>query len=372
MVETPEPDRLLERLGTRLDARLHAPLAVLDPTWPSALRERAQHDLGAAVRDGRLGDDQLVLFTSGSSGRPKGVVRTVESWRASLDPLTRLTGATDRDVVWLPLSLTSGLALYGGVHARAVGARVVTGSPSAGVPPQATLAHVVPALLPEICDAVEAGTSRLRTLVVAGAALPTHVRQRAERVDLDVLEYYGAAELSFVGWRRGDGPMRDFAGATVRVVDEEVWVRSPYVCLGYLDPATTAPLRSDGAWRTVGDRARFDGDGWRVLGRGDAAITTGGHTVVAEDLEAAIGALAGVRDVAVVGLAHERLGQLVAAVVVVDDGVHRAELTRGLRHLPTWSRPVRWLRAEHLPRTSTGKLARAEVAAVVAALPSLT
>ncbi|KQX66595.1 class I adenylate-forming enzyme family protein [Angustibacter sp. Root456] len=371
MVETPEPDRLLERLEIRLEGRLHAPLAVLDPTWPPPLRERALTDLSTALRDGRVGDDHLVLFTSGSSGRPKGVVRTVESWRASLEPLTRLTGATDRDVVWLPLPLTSGLSLYGGVHARAVGAGVVTSPVHRGVPPEATLTHVVPAMLSDVCDAVERGTSRLRTAIVAGAALAPALRRRAERAGLDVLEYYGAAELSFVGWRRDDGPMHDFPGAQVRVADDELWVRSPYACLGYLDPAHTGPLRADGEWRTVGDRAHRDGQGWRVLGRGDAAVATGGHTVVAEELEAAIHELPGVRDVAVVGLPHGRLGQVVAAVVVVAAGVRRADLVSGLRPLPSWSRPVHWLRAEHLPRTSTGKLARTDVASAARTLPPL-
>ncbi|HEX3003941.1 MAG TPA: class I adenylate-forming enzyme family protein [Angustibacter sp.] len=372
MVETPEPDRLLDRLGGRLDGRLHSPLAVLDPGWPAALRRRALDELRAAVRDGRVDDDHLVLFTSGSSGRPKGVVRTVESWRASLAPLTRLTGATSRDTVWLPLPLTSGLSLYGGVHARSVGARVRIAPATQGVPPDATIAHVVPTVVPQICEAVEAGRSRLRTVVVAGAALGAVPRERAQQCGLDLVEYYGAAELSFVGWRRGDGPLHDFPGAEVRVADDLLWVRSPYVCRGYLDPETRGPLRTDGDWRSVGDRGRVDGDGWRVLGRGDAAVTTGGHTVVAEELEAAIGALAGVRDVAVVGRPHDHLGQVVTAVVVVDDGVSRAELALGLRHLPAWSRPVRWLRAGALPHTATGKLARAELAASLETLQPLS
>ncbi|MGN6302075.1 MAG: class I adenylate-forming enzyme family protein [Angustibacter sp.] len=372
MVETPAPDRLLDRLAERLAGRLHAPLAVLDPAWPASLRDLALRGVDAAHREGRVGEDHLVLFTSGSSGRPKGVVRTVESWRASLEPLTRLTGASDQDVVWLPLPLTSGLSLYGGVHARAVGARVITTAPSHGVPPDATLAHVVPTLLPQLTEAVATGASRLRTVVVAGAALPTDARDQAQQAGLDVLEYYGASELSFVGWRRGEGPMHDFPGAEVRLLDDELWVRSPYVCLGYLGPHSTGPLRADGAWRTVGDRARRHDDGWLVLGRGDAAVSTGGHTVVAEELEAVIRSLPGVRDAAVVGLPHDRLGQLVAAVVVVDDAVRRTDLASGLHRVPAWGRPVRWLRADHLPRTTTGKLARAELAVRVPGLPPLT
>ena len=148
-------------------------------------------------------------------------------------------------------------------------------------------------------------------------------------------------------------------------------MRSPYLCRGYLDPTTTAPLRRDGAWATVGDRGAAVPDGWVVLGRGDAAVTTGGHTVVAEEVEAAVAALPGVRDVAVVGWPHETLGQVVAAVVVVEPGVRRADLERGVRHLPAPSRPRRWLVADELPRTPGGKLARADVADRLGSLTAL-
>jgi acyl-coenzyme A synthetase/AMP-(fatty) acid ligase len=369
-VETPPPDLLLQRLAARLDGD-GQPLAVLDPTWPSRLRRAAHDALRTAREAGRVGDGDLVLFTSGSSGRPKGVVRTLESWRASLPGLTDITGATSADVVWLPLPLTSGLSLYGGFHAMALGAEVITTRVGDGVPPTATVAHVVPSLLEPLCRAVETGRSHLRTVVVAGAALPADVRERATAVGLDVVEYYGAAELSFVGWRRGPGPMVDFPGASVRVRDDHLWVRSPYLCARYLDPQQTGPLRWDGAWASVGDRGRSVPGGWQVLGRGDAAVTTAGHTVVAEEVEAALGALPGVVEAAVVGRPHGVLGQVVVAVVVVEDDVRRADLVERLSDLPRWARPRRWLRAEAIPRTSTGKIARARLAELAETLPAL-
>lgn len=344
---------------------------MLDPAWPRSLHDAAVAALRRASGAGRLDDDHLVLFTSGSSGRPKGVVRTVESWRASLSALTDVTGIAPSDVVWLPLPLSSGLSLYGGFHATSLGAAVLTTPVTDGVPPAATVAHVVPALLEALYRAVEAGRSRLRTVVVAGAALGAESRERAAAAGLDVVEYYGAAELSFVGWRRGTGAMTDFPGATVRLRDGELWVRSPYVCAGYLDVDQVGPLRTDGGWAGVGDRARAVAGGWLVQGRGDAAVNTGGHTVVVEEVEQAVASLAGVRDVAVLGIHHARLGQVVAAVVVVDDGVQRSRLDEQLRGLPAWARPRRWLRAAQIPRTGTGKIARQQVAHLVSSLPRL-
>lgn len=370
MVQTPGPDDVLPALVRRLDGAGHPPLAVLDPTWSTALRDHAVASLQLAQSRGDLRADDIVLFTSGSSGRARGVVRTTASWVASLDLLTGLTGIGCGDLVWLPLPLSSGLSLYGGFHAGAVGAAVR--SDDGALPGDVTAAHLVPGLLERAVAAAEGGApQRLCVAVVAGAALHPALRARAEALGWRVVEYYGAAELSFVGCRTRAGPMRDVPGARTRLDDDgALWVRSPYLARGYLG-ADGGALRRDGAWATVGDRACPDGDGWRVLGRGDAAVQTGGATVVVEEVEQAVLAVPGVVDVAVLGLPHPHLGQLVAAVVVVRPGVGRADLDRALRHLPASARPRRWLAADGLPRTSGGKLARAEVAALAGQLAPL-
>jgi acyl-coenzyme A synthetase/AMP-(fatty) acid ligase len=373
-VERPAPQELLAALLRVADGDA-APLAVLDPRWPAGLRAEADRQLARAVRDGRLGTGDLVLFTSGSGGRPRGVVRTVESWTASLAPLADVTGASEQDVVWLPGPLTSSLTLYGGLAASVAGARVVLGDPTADV----TTAHLVPAALANALDRADAGgLPRLRSVVVAGAALPPALRVRAQRLGWRVVEYYGAAELSFVGWRDDGGAFRDFPGARVRLSDGLLWADSPYLARGYLDPADPGPLRRDGPWATVADAGRRVPGGWVVTGRADAAVTTGGHTVLVEEVEAYVGALPGVREVAVAGWPHPRLGEVVVAVVVPQASgstpagdVTAAALSRACRQLSAAARPRRWLAASSLPRTSAGKVDRAALARCLTDLPRL-
>ena len=352
---------LAELLAATAQRRPHA---VLDPTWSRALREEATDDVRRGVADGRVGDGDLVLFTSGSTGRPRGVLRTIGSWQASVEPLSALTGIGAQDVVWVPGPLASSLFLHGAWHAVQVGATPVVERPP---PAAATALHTVPALLRDAVEAGEQGSlPRLRVAVVAGEALPPPLRERAEALGWRVVEYYGAAELSFVGWREDGGPFLPFPGADVDVRDGVVWVRSPYLARGYLDPRDVGPLRRDGEWGTVGDLGAPQGAGFRLLGRGTTAVTTGGSTVVVEEVEAFLRTRPGVRDAAVVGVPHDRLGALVAAVVVPEQGadwvVLRATLAAAVRALPRPARPRRWSPAAELPRTAAGKLDRAELA----------
>ncbi|GMA84974.1 hypothetical protein GCM10025868_02240 [Angustibacter aerolatus] len=174
--------------------------------------------------------------------------------------------------------------------------------------------------LADACDLADAGgLPALRLVVVAGAGLGAGLRERAVRHGWRVLEYYGAAEpvvRRLVGRRRPDARRAGRRGRACATsappAPESLWVRSPYI-------ATSGPaLRLDGrGWATVGDRAVSDGDGWRVLGRGDLAVQTGGHTVPVEEVERVLEPVAGTGHLAVVGLPHPRLGQRVTAVVVV-------------------------------------------------------
>jgi acyl-CoA synthetase (AMP-forming)/AMP-acid ligase II len=281
-----------------------------------------------------------------------------------------LTGIGPDDVVWLPGPLTSSLTLYGGFSAATAGARLARGTPT----PDVTAAHLVPTLLADACElAACGGLPRLRTVVVAGAAMPARLRARARSLGWRVVEYYGAAELSFVGWRDDDGPFRDFPGALVRLHESLLWVDSPYLARGYLDPRDAGPLRRDGPWATVSDVGRRVDGGWLVSGRAAGAVTTGGSTVLVEEVEAFVGALPGVREVAVAGWPHERLGEVVAAVVVPsgEAAPTSTALREACRALPSPSQPRRWLTAPALPRTPAGKVDRAALGRVLSGLPPL-
>jgi len=387
-VEVPAPEALVVALLDRLRASSvpSGPLAVLDPAWPPGMREVALADLTAAAEAGSLTGADVAVFTSGSSGSPRAVVRTLASWRASLVPVSEVTGirpvgdtaaGAGAGLVWVPGPLTSSLFLYGALHAAWCGVPWTGGRLDGTDAQRATSAHLVPSQLVDALEAMERGLlPDLRTVVVAGAALPGPVRARAEQRGVRVVEYYGSAELSFVGWRDQAGPYRAFPGAEVRVADDHaVWVRSPYVASRYLRPRTAGPWRREGSWHTVGDLARPGTDGWWLLGRGGAAVSTGGHTVVVAEVEAVLREVPGVRDVVVLGLPHDRLGEVVAAVVVPGTGSVRAlrrRLEAAARALPAPARPRRWRRAASLPLLASGKVDRQAVTDAAAELPALS
>ena len=339
-----------------------APAAVVDAAWPGALREAVVAQVRAAVADGRLGPCDLVLATSGSSGAPRAVVRSTASWDASIGPVSQVTGTTGDDVVWLPGPLTSTLSLYAAWHATALGSRLLLrDDPDVTA---ATVVHSVPSVLARLAAAPER-VPALRTVVVAGDRLTATTREAAGRRGWDVVEYYGAAELSFVAHRRHDGAFTPFPGVDLDVRDDVVWVRSPYLSRGYLTSAP-GPFRSDRGWATVGDRGALEGrdagrDRLHLHGRGHDAVVTGGTTVVTSDVERHLAAVPGVRAVAVVGTPDSRLGEVVTAVL--SGTATRRSLLDAAAQLPAAARPRRWVRVEDLPLTAAGKVSRADVVA---------
>lgn len=316
----------------------------------------------AARLDGLLPEGTaLALRTSGSSGgAPTVVARTEASWLASAAPLAEIAGVgpSDRIAVTGPLHVS--MHLYAALHALWAGASV--GDELRG----ASVVHATPTRLARLLDR----PLDVRTAVVAGAAMSGSLREQAG-TRLRLLEYYGAAELSFVAFGRGDG-LDPFPGAELELRDaaggRELWVRSPYLALEAIGGGM---LRRDAAgFATVGDLAATEPDGrLRVLGRGDAAITTAGATVLAEHVEAVLGALPGVAAAAVVGEPHELLGERVVAVVELagDDVPDARQLVveSARAQFSPAELPRRWAFAP-VPRTDSGKVARGAVRAALA------
>jgi long-chain acyl-CoA synthetase len=353
IVQERDQHRLYEAFSAGV--RSSNPVAVLDPTWPQSFRDKAVRQVQDAASRGEVHGSDLVVFSSGSTGRPRGIVRTVMSWQASVAPFSDISGITVTDTVWLTGSLCSSLFLYGAFHAGAVGAQMVFRDDD---PASATALHCVPSQLPGLLRRAKAGELPLvRSVVVAGDRCGTTLKDQCLQSGWRVVEYYGAAELSFVAWRDDSGPMRPFAGVQTKLRQGVLWARSPYLARGYLSFAATGPLRRDPqGWATVQDLAREASGGFEVLGRGDSAVNSGGHTVVVEEVERVLRELPGVRDVAVLGMPHPYLGQLLTAVVVgpAADSTLRAAVAE----MPAPARPRRWLHAAALPHTSGGKLAR--------------
>ncbi|MEP7194854.1 MAG: AMP-binding protein [Actinomycetota bacterium] len=355
------------------------PFAVVDPTWPPTFLALASGQIEQADSRGLFVDGDMVVFSSGSTGRPRGIVRTVESWRVSFAAFSDITGITAQDRVWLPGPLWSSLFLYGAFHAGAVGAQMIFRDES---PSRATVLHCVPSQLPGVLSRAQAGGLPLvRRVVVAGDHCAETLRRRCEAAGWEVLEYYGAAELSLVAWRDRAGPLRAFPGVATELRTEAglrresgpgpeteqetragrdpgvLWARSPYLAKDYLSARDHGPLRRDPqGWATVQDLALAVPGGLEIVGRGDNAVTSGGHTVVVEEVEQLLRGLPGVDQVAVLGVPHPQLGQVLTAVVVGPAA--DSTLRTAVAGMPAPSRPRRWLHADALPLTSAGKLRR--------------
>ena len=137
----------------------------------------------------------LIAVTSGTSGTPRPVMRTAASWTRSFAPFGRLTGIGPDDRVLLTGPLHATLQLFAAAHALSVGAEITDR------PEQATAAHAVPTRLAGLLTQLPVDAP-LRTVVVAGSVLPDRLADQALARGMTLIEYYGAAELSFVAARR--------------------------------------------------------------------------------------------------------------------------------------------------------------------------
>lgn len=312
---------------------------------------------------------ELALTTSGSSapsGRPRIVARSSASWLASSAPLAEATGAGPDSVVRISGPLHVSMHLYAALHALQLGAT------ASDEPDRGTIVHATPTRLARLLDRPAAP----RTAVVAGAAVHDGLRTRAAARGVRLVEYYGAAELSFVAIGEGDC-LRPFPGVEIELrpsaAGSELWARSPYLALGVVGGGM---LRRDAhGFATVGDLAEpvpHDGDEpaeprFRILGRGDAAITVAGETVLAEDVERRLGELPGIAAAIVLGEPDELLGQRLVAVVELATPAEPGLALAAAEALPAAWRPRRWHRAEALPTTPSGKPARGAVASELVA-----
>ena len=375
------PDDPAIALVSLLAALAHDEVAVVAP--PASLPV-VLDAVVAAVGEGRIGPGRLVVATSGTTGLPRAVVRTWPSWTTSFAAFDTVLRPEPDDVMWVPGPVLATMTLFGLCHGVLTGLPVVaTGRWRSGapVPDQVTLAHCLPAVVADLLGRPTA--SRLRRAVVAGAGGATRLRSPAAARGVEVVEYYGAAELSFVGVDVDGAGFAPFPGVAVELRQGEVWVRSAFVALGYLAAEgldAQAPLRSDEqGWAGVGDRAAAtpSRDRFALLGRPEAALV-GGYTVVLADVEAVLASVAGVADVGCLAVPDAVLGQQVVAVLALDpagpahagDPVARQVLRRRAREtvraqLPQ-ARALMLRLVPALPRTSAGKIDRVALAELAA------
>ena len=306
---------------------------------------------------------RICVLTSGTTAQARRIVRTAASWVDSFAAVAGLAGLTPASRAWVPGPLAATMNLYAATLVRTLGAELVQS------PTEATHAFLTPSgLLGLMAEPVTVAGLHV---VVAGDRLRPDLADRAEVRGWQVSHYYGAAQLSFVAWGRDEASLRPFPQVRLRSRDGELWVTSPWLCEQEIAPSgVPATLRTwqDPAtadtWASVGDRGRVLPDGRVLVGGRDGVIVTGGATVVASDVEAALRPVAR-GEVYLVPQPHARLGALVVAVCTDHDDL--SALPRFARATLSGAyRPRRWLHRPDPPLTAAGKIDRAALATWVA------
>lgn len=335
------------------------------------------------------GADDLacLLYTSGTTGRPKGSITTHGNLLANADALISAWGISGADAILhlLPLHhvhglfvaihpflLTGGTVLLGGRFGTdAVVEHVGAATVLMGVPTFYTRLLADPRL--------EEGLVRHMRLFTSGSApllAATH-REWEERTGHRILERYGMTEIQMAlsnpleGERRPGSVGLPLPGLSARVRSNEgtlagpgeagvLEVRGPTVSPGYWRrPDATAASRTDDGWFVTGDVVVRDGDGYHeIVGRTSDMVISGGLNVYPKEIEDVIDRVEGVLESAVIGVAHADFGEAVLAVIVGDAGddkIMEACRTR----LSAYKVPKAIVRVAELPRNTMGKVQKA-------------
>jgi malonyl-CoA/methylmalonyl-CoA synthetase len=382
-------------LATRLAVPMGAEVIVVDDVPTSEGPAHAPLAVDARRR-------AMMVYTSGTTGRPKGVVHTHASLQAQVESLVEAWAwsADDRILLVLPLHHVHGLvnvtlcALWTGATCEAPGGfdahqtweRLASG--------ELTLFMAVPTIYTRLITAWDAadawdqarwssGAACARLMVSGSAALPVSTLARWHELTGHVLlERYGMTELGMALSNTLDQRVPGKVGeplpfVAARVVDDggddvpdgqpgELLVQGPQVFAEYWRrPEATDAAFGDGWFRT-GDVAVHEADGYRLLGRSSVdIIKTGGEKVSALEVEEVFRTHASIADCAVVGVADDDWGERVCCAVVPTAGA-----TPTAEELRAWGKqllapakvPSRFVFVTELPRNTMGKVVKPDVA----------
>ncbi|WP_405504594.1 SDR family NAD(P)-dependent oxidoreductase [Streptomyces purpurascens] len=388
----------LRRLGPPYD-RLGVLVTGSGPAPDGAEPFLSAVESGASAEIDLLGldDPAWMLYTSGTTHRPKGVLSTQRAalWSvaACYAPIFGLS--PDDRLLWpLPLfhSFSHSLAILGvtavGASARIAGELLPPGglrhellTAHEGLGGPFTMLAGVPATYHQLVGSAGGFPQALRMCVVAGAPSGPALRAAVEEtLGAPLLDAYGSTETcGMIAVNRPDEPRVDGScgppvpGMDVRLVDPrggedvpdgaegEVWVRGPSLMAGYHgQPEATAAALRDGWYRTGDLGRRVEHGHLRLTGRVSELIIRGGENIHPTEIEQALARCPGVSEAVVVGVPHDVLGEVpVAFVVPGPDGIDTRQVLAECRtRLADYKVPTEIHEIAAVPRTASGKIAR--------------
>ena len=346
----------------------------------------------------------MILYTSGTTSKPKGVVSTHANLQAQIEALVEAWEwkADDRIPLFLPLHHIHGIVnvlccgLWSGAmvdvfhrfDAEAVLPRVAAGD--------YTLFMAVPTIYAKLAGLLEGdgnegnlkGFADMRLMVSGSAALPASLHRKwAMLTGQSLLERYGMTETGMIlsnplrGERRSGTVGQPLPGVEVRLRNEsgetiesegepgEVQVRGPAVFREYWNSPGVSAESFEEDWFRTGDMALREDGYYRILGRLSVdIIKSGGYKLSALEIEAALLDHPAIRECAVVGLEDEIWGEIVAVAAVLESGVETLELEDlrewGKGRLSPYKLPRHLMLADSLPRNMMGKVIKLAVGAL--------
>jgi fatty-acyl-CoA synthase len=382
---------------------VHATPALLihDAAWQEAAQALAQQcglaaqslhgllDEGAALpacymHGGQADDAALLVYTSGTTGLPKGALHTQRNLCSNIAPAlaNQALSATDLVATVLPLFHVGGLCIQT-LPALAAGACVSLHAKfDAGATlrciaqERPTLTLQVPATMRAMIehpDWPKTDLSSLRAVWAGSSTLPAHGIEAFHARGVPVCNVYGSTEtgpfsiclgpeqtrshLGSCGWPAGDGVKVKLINMTQDV--GEICIQAPNVAERYWPDEA---LKDEEGWFHTGDLARQQPDGsYWVVGRAKDMLISGGENIYPAEIENLLAMHSSVAECAVVGLPDAQWGEVVAACVVLapgcDAATAREDLPRALEgHLARYKHPRHWYFLPELPKTALGKV----------------
>lgn len=286
-----------------------------------------------------------IVYTSGSSGRPKGVVLTHGGLRENVRLLAPVVACDERDVMLhaLPLFHSHGLTLAINCVVEAGGQFILLSrfraAQAAEAMARATIFTGVPTMYARLANEpafTADACAGMRLFMCSSARLaPSIALPFREKTGRDMLEIYGLTETGTIATARRnsahDGGLRLLAGTRIRIESDEeqsggsrigrLFVCKPHMAAGYWRDGAATPLpRVDGYYDT-GDIASVDAGGaFEIVGRSGDVINSGGNKIFPREIELAVCASADVRECVVFGAPHPDLGEMAVAAVVLAPG----------------------------------------------------